>query len=260
MSLPHRSPGIVAWIREAEEHAGVGVLALLPPLAAQDEVGKGPVRVPPQTHAVVPGGDTVLKTEMAGTTLRPAIVCVLAEQRRKACLVLRFDGDLLEQSSGNRRDRSGLEVAVEKFRRFGLKLYPAVMQPLLATVLLKTRVCDDKHDPAVEQMDANVAPRDDLGDIPLPMRLLGINRRGDSLVRFHRDALCPGLPEDALLSRRFSAIRIGRLVLQHDVSPFDIAVGTRHAPPLAGTLFHDVAFDGAHPGFAPRTVRTDAPI
>src|SRR5437867_453134 len=106
-------------------------------------------------------------------------------------------------------------------------------------------------------MDADVAPGNDFTHIPLagPLR---VEHGGDAFTC--SELRSAGLINDALLSRRFAAVRHCRVFLQNHFAPFDIDVSASHAPPLADAFLHDVALDRAHPGVTAGALRPDAPI
>lgn len=152
-------------------------------------------------------------------------------------------------------------MAVEELGGLALELDAALGEAGFAvgSGLLEARVGEGEDDLAVEEMDGLVAPGDDPGGVPLPVRLLWVEWGGDAFPREDRVA-GPREPKDALLARAFAAVRNRRVILEDDVPAFDVAVGTGDAPPLADALLHDVVFDAPHPRVGSDAVRADGPV
>src|SRR5215470_6077266 len=104
---------------------------------------------------------------------------------------------MLEQLCRNLRNRADFSFAVKYFRALGLKLNFAVIQPDLAASFFVTRIHDDEHDFAVEQVNPNIAPGDNLAHVPLA-RLLRIEQRRDAITR--REARRSWFPNDTFLA------------------------------------------------------------
>src|SRR4029453_7381739 len=101
--------------------------------------------------------------------------------RNEARFIRWFGRNMLEQFSWNFRNGLRLNLPVKNLRAFGLNLDLATPQPHFAFVVLVTRVCEDEYDLAIQQVQADVAPRDHLADIPVG-RLFRVQRRRDALA------------------------------------------------------------------------------
>ena len=190
MTAAYSDPGIVVGIGEPEEDSRVGFWPGLTPFAAQDEVGVGAVGVPPETHPAAAGGDAVAEFESARAGLLPLACSRAREERGEAGVVGGLRRDLGEKRVRDRVDGAGFEVAIEEFGGFALELDAAVGEAGFAvgSGLLEAWVGEGEDDLAIEEMEGLVAPGDDLGGVPLPMGLLGIERGGDAFPRLDRVA------------------------------------------------------------------------